>query len=196
MYANNSNVDKLLWQAFKLGDEDAYTRLYQKYVRVLFSYGKKILTDDSRVEDIVQDLFIDLWQSRTRLADVENPRFYLFSALRRRILKSLSKEPALLQDWEFTDEEVLPVSLPEEFYIIEAEDIEKQKLRLNSWLKSLPVRQYEVLMLRYYQDFSYPEIAAILSINEQSVRNLITRALEKLRQLTLHLLIALILSFF
>ncbi|MCE6988552.1 RNA polymerase sigma factor [Dyadobacter sp. CY323] len=196
MYSTNSSADKLLWQAFKLGDEDAYTRLYQKYVRVLFSYGKKILTDDSRVEDIVQDLFIDLWQSRARLADVENPRFYLFSVLRRRILKSLSKEPAILQDWEFTDEEILPVSLPEEFYIIEAEGIEKQKHHLDTWLKSLPVRQYEVLMLRYYQDFSYQEIAAILSINEQSVRNLITRALEKLRQLTVQMLIVLILSFF
>ena len=176
--------DKLTWQAFRLGDEAAFTALYQRHVRVLFSYGRKILHDDAAVEDLIQDLFIDLWQTRERLSDVDSPKFYLFRALRRRIHKSLS--PTLLQSWESTSEEILPVTLPSEFYIIEEEDNQKQKDNLNFCLKSLPLRQYEVLVLRYYQDFSYSEISEILAINEQSVRNLIQRAVLKLRQLSIH----------
>ncbi|MCE7042593.1 RNA polymerase sigma factor [Dyadobacter sp. CY312] len=194
---STTNDDKLLWQAFLLGDEVAFTTLYQRHVRVLFSYGKKLLSDEDAVEDLIQELFIDLWQTRSRLSQVESPRFYLFRSLRRRIHKSLSPANTTTQNWECITEETLPVTLPQEFYIIEEEDVQHQKDSLNYWLKNLPIRQYEVLMLRYYQDFSYAEISEILSINEQSVRNLIQRGVSKLRQLSLHnILLVLLFNFF
>jgi len=194
--ASTHSEDKVLWQAFKQGDENAFTILYHKYIRVLYSYGKKLIADEEAVEDIVQDLFIDLWQSRSRLADVESPKFYLFRALRRRIHKSLSGNRSHDQRWENLDEGIHPVTLPKEYEIIEAESFQKQKDELNIWLKNLPERQYEVLMLRYYQDFSYAEISEILSINEQSVRNLLQRAVLKLRQLTISLLFTSLFLFF
>jgi len=189
--------DKALWQAFRLGDEEAYSALYLRYVGILFAYGKKLMTDEAAVEDLIQDLFIDLWQSKSRLAEVDSPKFYLFAALRRRISKSQSPANRLGQSWEFTNEEILPVTLPKEFYIIEEEDSQKQKENLSSNLKNLPLKQYEVLMLRYYQDFSYSQISEILSIHEQSVRNLVQRAVLKLRQLSIHaVLLSLLLPFF
>jgi len=187
--------DKTLWKAFKQGDSDAFTMLYQKHVRVLYSYGKKLTADEDTVEDAIQDLFIDLWQSREKLADVESPKFYLFRALRRRLHKSQVSQYQL-QSWDDADDRIHPVSLPMEYEIIEAEISQKQKNELNAWLKNLPVRQYEVLMLKFYQDFSYEEIALILTINEQSVRNLLQRAVLKLRQLTISLLIPFLFLFF
>ncbi|MBO9613218.1 MAG: sigma-70 family RNA polymerase sigma factor [Dyadobacter sp.] len=178
--------DRILWQRFRLGDEEAFTLLYQRYVRVLYSYGKKLITDEAIVEDLVQDLFIDLWQSRSRLADAESPRFYLFRSLRRRIHRNCNGR--FNEPWDLIDEEFHPVSLPKESEIIESEQSQKQKDELDTWLKSLPGRQYEVMMLRFYQDFSYSQISQILTINEQSVRNLVQRAVSKLRQLTISLL--------
>jgi RNA polymerase sigma factor (sigma-70 family) len=177
--------DKILWQAFKRGDELAFATLYQRYVRVLYAYGKKLTAENGTIEDLVQDLFIELWQSRERLADAESPKFYLFRSLRRKIHKSALTSLSSGQSWELTDEGILPVALPKEFEIIEAEGSQKQKDELESWLKNLPPRQHEVLTLRYYQNFSYAEISEILSIHEQSVRNLAQRAVLKLRQLTL-----------
>lgn len=191
------NDDKLLWQAFRLGDEVAFTSLYQRHVRVLYSYGKKLLSDEDAVEDLIQDLFIDLWQNRERLSEIESPRFYLFRALRRRIYKALPANHPTAHNWETMPDDLLPVTLPEEYYIMEAENSHKQQQHLTLWLKALPVRQYEVLMLRYYEDFSYQEIAEILSIHEQSVRNLVQRAVLKLRQLSLHnILLVILLNFF
>ncbi|WP_229216554.1 RNA polymerase sigma factor [Dyadobacter sp. 3J3] len=187
--------DKMLWLAFKEGDERAFTTLYHKYVHVLYGYGKKLISDQEAVQDIVQELFIDIWQSRSRLSDVESPKFYLFRALRRRIHKSLNGKH-INQNWDNIDEGIHPVDLPKEYQIIEQEDFQRQKEELDSWLKSLPERQYEVLMLRYYQDFTYTEISEILSINEQSVRNLIQRAVLKLRHLTISTLFAGIFLFF
>ncbi|ACT92708.1 RNA polymerase sigma factor [Dyadobacter fermentans] len=177
------NDDKVLWQRFRQGDEEAFTALYQRYVRVLYSYGKKLATEDAVIEDLVQDLFIDLWQSRSRLADAESPRFYLFRSLRRRIHKAGNGR--FNERWEYIDEGFHPVELSKESEIIESEQFQKQKDELDAWLKSLPGRQYEVLMLRYYQDFSYSQISEMLTINEQSVRNLVQRAVSKLRQLTI-----------
>ncbi|MCF2443009.1 sigma-70 family RNA polymerase sigma factor [Dyadobacter sp. CY345] len=188
--------DKLLWQTFKRGDEDAFTTLYQRYVRVLYAYGKKLIADEETVEDMVQDLFIDLWQSRARLADVESPKFYLFRSLRRRIHKHQTGKLQNIQCWENVEEGIHPVSFPKEYEMIEAESFQKQKDDLNLWLKNLPVRQYEVLMLKFYQDFNHEEIAEILSINEQSVRNLLQRAVLKLRQLTISLLFTGLFLFF
>ncbi|MBE9461073.1 RNA polymerase sigma factor [Dyadobacter subterraneus] len=187
--------DKVLWQAFKQGDEVAFTTLYHRYVHVLYGYGKKLISDEEAVQDMVQELFIDIWQSKSRLADVDSPKFYLFRALRRRIHKSVNGNHHS-QRWENIDEGIHPVDFPKEYEIIEEEDFQRQKDELNSWLKSLPVRQYEVLMLRYYQDFSYSEISEILSINEQSVRNLIQRAVLKLRHLTTSIIFAGIFLFF
>lgn len=176
--------DKLVWQAFKLGDKDAFSLLYQRYVRVLLSYGRKISQDEQAVEDAVQDLFFDLWQSRSRLSDVESARFYLFRSLRRKIHKSIRPDQGLSDSWEIADETILPISPAQETELINAEIAQWQTDDLQAKIKSLPLRQYEVLMLYYYQDFSYEQIASILGINQQSVRNLLQRALHKLRQLT------------
>ncbi|GAB3929028.1 RNA polymerase sigma factor [Larkinella terrae] len=174
--------DKTLWQAFKRGDETAFALLYERYVRVLFSYGKKITDDEQAVEDAVQDLFVDLWQSRSRLSDVDSARFYLFRSLRRKIHKSIRPDQLLSERWETTDELLLPVSHAAETEVINAELLQIQTADLQAKLKSLPLRQYEVLMLYYYQDFTYSQIATILGVNEQSVRNLLQRALHKLRK--------------
>jgi len=184
----------MLWQRFRQGDEEAFTLLYQRYVRVLYSYGKKLIADEAVVEDLVQDLFIDLWQSRSRLADAESPRFYLFRSLRRRIHRACNGR--FNERWDFVDEEFHPIALPKESEIIESEQTQKQKDELDAWLKSLPGRQYEVMMLRFYQDFSYSQISEILTINEQSVRNLVQRAVSRLRQLTISVVISGLILFF
>jgi RNA polymerase sigma factor (sigma-70 family) len=182
MSYSGSTDDKTVWRAFKQGDEAAFSVLYQRYVRVLFSYGKKLSRDEQAVEDAVQDLFVDLWQSRSRLGDVDEARFYLFRSLRRKIHKSIRPDQIASESWETTDELLLPTSPAQETEVINAEVLQIQTADLQARMKSLPLRQYEVLMLYYYQDFSYAQIAAILSINEQSVRNLLQRALHKLRQ--------------
>jgi RNA polymerase sigma factor (sigma-70 family) len=186
--------DKVLWQRFRQGDEEAFTLLYQRYVRILYSYGKKLIADEAVIEDLVQDLFIDLWQSRSRLADAESPRFYLFRSLRRRIHKACNG--SLNERWEHIDEDFHPVTLSKESEIIESEQFQKQKDELEGWLKSLPGRQYEVMILRFYQDFSYSQISEILVINEQSVRNLVQRAVCKLRQLTVQVIVLGLMAFF
>ncbi len=173
--------DKILWDRLKGGEVSALGQLYERYVRVLYSYGKKIGHYDKLVEDSIQDLFVDLWQSRERLGEVETARFYLFRSLRRRLYKSSLKKEALGEEIDESFPAIGQALSQEEAIILE-EQSERNAQLLNDLIRNLPVRQSEALLLYYYQDFTYEEIASLMAINEQSARNLVQRALHKLKK--------------
>ncbi|GAB3921244.1 RNA polymerase sigma factor [Larkinella terrae] len=177
--------DQLYWNRFRNGEEVAFSWLYQRYVRVLYSYGMKINRDSNLVEDAIHDMFTDLWRTRSQLAEAESVRFYLFRSLRRKIHRSLRPEVENSQPFNAETEHWQPTLASVEANMISDEEIALQSARLKSWLTYLPARQYEALILRYYQEFSYAEIAAIMNISEQGARNMIQKALHTLRRLAL-----------
>jgi RNA polymerase sigma-70 factor (ECF subfamily) len=65
---------------------------------------------------------------------------------------------------------------------VEKEGSDQQLERLKRYLNNLSPRQYEAIVLRFYDEMSYADIAAVMEVNEQSVRNLVQRGLEHLRQ--------------
>ena len=183
MYTLDHIDDSLLWKAFIKGDDHAFTQLYDRYVRILYSYGLKMQPKPAIVEDAVQDLFVDLWRLRSGLSETDSVKFYLFRALRRRLHKSLRPEELPMHDSPDDFSAYMGVEPSFEDVLVTSELAEQKLEKLQHWLDKLPIRQQEALLLRYYQDFSYIEIAALFSITEQSARNLVQKALHKLRQL-------------
>ncbi len=59
--------------------------LYKSHIEILYRYGHKLTTDTQLVEDSIQDMFIELWNSRKRLSDTDSIKYYLFRILRRKI---------------------------------------------------------------------------------------------------------------
>src|SRR3989337_3604546 len=80
------------WYAFKAGDKEAFSRIYHQHVNALLKYGYKIHKNRSLVEDCVQDLFIELWKTRTNLSDTTSIKFYLFQAVRCKIIRKINQE--------------------------------------------------------------------------------------------------------
>lgn len=174
--------DNIVWRRLKSGNRDALAQLYQRYVRVLYSYGKKITLDEKLIEDSIQDLFVDIWQSRERLSDLETARFYLFRSLRRRIAKVKTRDVTqAISEHEMHN--AAPIIDSHETAIILQEESENTSHYVNHLIQNLSGRQEEAIILYFYQDLNYDEIAEILSINEQSARNLIQRALIKMRNI-------------
>ncbi len=142
----------------------------------------KIVRDPDLVEDAIQDLFTDLWRTRSQLGEARSVRYYLFRSLRRKIHRSVKPDTnRLSEDLPELGEAALPI----ESEIIGEEELMLDKARLKAWLKQLPARQYEALMLRFYQDLSYQEIAQIMNISEQGARNMIQKSLYTLRRIAL-----------
>lgn len=175
--------DHDLWQRIRVGDEQAFTTIFEKYHRTLYNYGSKLSTNSSLVEDAVQDVFIDIWRLRNNLTEnVTSVKFYLYRALRRRIHVALDKFPSMEEISELDDEDTPANHTHSEAILIEAESSSARAKRIQELLAQLPERQLEALTLRYFDEFSIDEIAEIMSVNEKSVRNFIYKALTSLRQ--------------
>ncbi|TPG71851.1 RNA polymerase sigma factor [Hymenobacter nivis] len=86
---------ELLWQQFKRGDWEAYTKLYNQNIKLLTNYGHKFTRDRTLIEDTAQDLFIKLWASRASLGTPLSVKNYLYKALRSILFRKLEARARL-----------------------------------------------------------------------------------------------------
>ncbi|WP_225309674.1 RNA polymerase sigma factor [Larkinella humicola] len=177
--------DSLLWNALKQGDRRAFAELYERYYRILYNYGYKLLPDAALVEDAIQDLFVDLWRIQQNLAEAESVKFYLFRSLRRKIHRLSEKENRFLS----IDQAAFPLQTDTtpEHQFTDGEQEQQLTRQLTQALKQLPERQLEVVTLRFYENFKTSEIAAIMGITDKSVRNTLHKAMSHLRENTRYL---------
>ncbi len=181
---DSQDLEKDLWQEIKKGNKEAFNCIiYQNYA-LLFNYGQKIYNDSSTVEDCIQELFIYVWEHRSGLSDVKAVKAYLLLSLRRRLINHLTawNKKRVHGDSYLTHSELGITFSHEEFVIRNEEKTEVQK-RLSSALNNLSDRQKEAIYLKYYSKLSYDEIAKVMEMENQSVANLLRRALQSLRKL-------------
>jgi len=131
------------------------------------------------VKDLIQELFVKLWERRESIGDVVNVKAYLLVSLRNELIHA-SKNNRLSDST--LSEKVEPFILAAEDFMIIEEDSKELKLRLVAVLNKLSDRQREVIMLRFYHSLSFEELAEVMEMNTQSVRNLLFRALEHIRK--------------
>jgi RNA polymerase sigma factor (sigma-70 family) len=175
----NEYSDELLWLQVKVSDKLAFERLLAKFYQPLFQYGSKLTTDIELTKDCLQDLFLDIWEKRKKINEVDCVKAYLFMAFRNNLRRRIKKEMFLgeLSDKnDFSDESLSP----ELSYILE-ETQNWESTKLKKTISLLPERQKEALYLRFYEGLSYDEIAEIMQLNHQAVANYIHYALQKLR---------------
>ena len=171
-------TDSNLWDEFKKGSKVAFSEIYQKYAASLLSYGSRITSDNSLVEDCVQDLFIEIWASRERLSRTTSIKFYLFKALRFKIYRNINRATA-------TDplDGYLAVleSASGEDLMIEADGESLQLRQLKESFEKLPLRQKEAINLRYFHCFSNDEVSQIMGISYNSACKCIYAGLKTLK---------------
>ena len=151
----------------------------------MISYGTSLLPQKEKVQDCVQEVFVEIWLYRQNL----NPRVvvkaYLISCVRKRIARlhqrdRIFRDSTQLDDRSNTIEFLLDFTVEDR--LIANEEIARQTRQLNQRLNALTARQRETLYLRYHQGLSIEEIAEVLEINNQSVSNLLHRSLRQLRR--------------
>lgn len=170
----STEENALLWELFKQGDWNAYTALYNAYFKILNNYGHKFTKDVNLIEDAVHDLFIKLWTNRNNLGVPLSVKNYLFKSLRSIIFRKMQNQQ------RFTDiEEDYPFSFEVSFdHVVIANEEEQQlKQKIKTVINTLPPRQQEIIYLRFYEGFDYPEIADLMGININSTYKLLYKAL-------------------
>ncbi|MFY0625700.1 MAG: sigma-70 family RNA polymerase sigma factor [Reichenbachiella sp.] len=174
-------TDAEVWQQLKSGDRGALDFIFNQYVEVLILYGNKFTPDTFLVEDSIQDIFINLWNKRKSISDTDAIKPYLLTSLRRKIIKAVSgKRIVIDKDFEIDSYNFLIEYSAEERLV--NNQMDKQTLtNLSKVLNNLSQKQREIIYLKYYSKLNNFEIASVMSINYQSARNLIHKALKNMR---------------
>jgi RNA polymerase sigma factor (sigma-70 family) len=166
------------WRKFLSGDREALGSIFRQYFSDLVAYGTKITGSDDLAKDQIQELFARLWERRSMLGDVKNVRVYLLISLKNDLL---SKKRRDCKTEMLNDQNAL-FAISSEDFIIEREQERELAGKVASSLARLTARQREVIYLRFYMNLDFPQLAEVLDMNIQSVRNLLFRTLEKIRK--------------
>lgn len=195
---HNADQPVDVWNKFVSGNTICFEKVFTRYYKQMYGYGLKLCNQPELVEDCIQELFQTIWERRKELTHIDSPNVYLFVSLRRSILRQLKQQDKFKDRLDTVDESTA-IRFGMEEIIIRDESKREQQKALHEALNQLSSRQKEVLYLHFYNGMSYGEIEQILSINRQSVRNYMYRAMETLRTIldteVMKLVISLMLSF-
>lgn len=183
-HSNNPQThlnDRELWHAFREGDKQAFAKMYQTYLDVLFNYGMKVVPDRNLVKDALQELFIELWKGRQNLSETDQIKYYLYKAFRRKLIRDAQMQRKYRADAS-ADVHSDAVVFPKEQAIISEEVSRQRKALVKKALSKISIRQQEVLNLLYYDNYSYEEVSQIMGINVKSVYTIAWKAASALRK--------------
>jgi RNA polymerase sigma factor (sigma-70 family) len=180
---SENQLETNLWLQFKNGNRNAFAEIYKIHINSLLAYGAKLCNDEGILKDNIQDLFIELWNGRENLANVECAKFYLIKSLRYKLIRAEKKRQLQISTDSISDENIykrVEVSVDSE--IIEKETRNSQINTVRKAINILSKRQQEVIQLRFYQGFSNEQIAELMQMNYQSVSNLIYSSLCRIKK--------------
>lgn len=162
----------------KEGDRDAFEYLYRNYCSKVYQFTRLYITSTHDAEEIVQEVFLKLWEAHHLLDETKSFSGFLF-IITRNIIFNLSRKSFNESFYKFTILE----TLEEESYNLE-EELEASDLReyINNLIETLPERQQEIFKLSRNHQLTYKEIAAQLNISEKIVEHNISNTLKFLKK--------------
>ena len=158
-----------------------FEEVYAKEVDSLFKYCALRVSSKTQAMDIVQDVFIELWQVYQKGEEVKNDRALLFTILRNRIIDWYRKKKALSLDSMMEKRDGEPSFEPRDIKAEESIVFSAESKRAVEAINTLDDTYREVLYLRLIEDLTPEEIGSVLDLNANTVSVRITRGLEKLR---------------
>ncbi|MFK5959587.1 MAG: sigma-70 family RNA polymerase sigma factor [Lutibacter sp.] len=195
---NQKTLEIRLWGKLKKGDITALGDLYDQYIDILFSYGMQLTNNKNHVMNCIHDLFLDLYKYKSKLAKIDNVKYYLFKSLKRKIFKKVNTKLVLTKDnylIENSSEKGIYSKSFEEV-LIASEQVSERSIKLAEALNFLTERQKQALFLRFTEDRPYEEIAELLNVSVQTSRTTIYRAIKVLRNRLISLVFSVVFLFF
>ncbi len=168
-------TDNELLESIQLDDKLSFEQIYKRYWRGLYVYAFNILREREICEDIVQEIFVELW---TRRHDVEinslssylyrSVKFQIFNSFRRSKYKKLliEKFDSIIRQYNF-----------DELY-----DKKELKDHINTAISKLPGQRQKIFRMSKHDGLSNKEISENLNISLQTVKNQISESLKFIRK--------------
>ena len=179
----------IVLEELKNKNETVYKNVFERYYKELVVYAHNFLYDQLASEDVVQEVFIVLWENAKVLDIKTSLKAYLYAMVRNRCLNYL-KSLKITNDLNIIDLNSMLV-LDEELDLISEEEKNILYQQIIKIIDTLPESMQKVFKLKFIENYSYNEIAADLDISVNTVKTQLQRAKLKISQ-SLVVIIALI----
>lgn len=167
--------DELLVKLLRVGEQDAFEEIYRRYWQKLLRSAQFKLRSKETIEEILQDLFISLWEKREKVL-IENLEAYLNTSLRYLIINQIKKQ--ILQE-KFIEYSLKKNELTDD--VDESVAFNELSVAIEKAIEQLPEKTQQIFRLNRLEYKSVKEIAVLLETPERTVEYHITQALKALR---------------
>lgn len=181
--------DRELLSLIAFDDVTAFKKLYHRYWDVLIRQANAKLRDISASEDLVQDLFVELWNKRKTITVHTSVKNYLFTAVKYQVYRIIDEQYRSTN----LEEALVDVCEEERGEVLAFEELYQQ---IEVVIERLPKRQREIFRLSKFGQLSAREIAQRLNIAPQTVNNKIHQSLSFIKAELKHFILMLILCWF
>jgi RNA polymerase sigma-70 factor (family 1) len=174
--------EQALLRDLRKGDEKAFAVLFDMYKHKLFSFITDITRSEEQAKDLVQDVFLKIWNTKEDLPEIDNLGSFIFRVAQNKAidqLRSFASRKIERMNKEFSDDRIF-------------DDPYKQLFRreidgvLKEAIDHLPPQQRKIFILSKEQGFSQAEIAAQLNLSISTIQNHMRQALINMRQYLSH----------
>lgn len=167
--------DELLVKLLRVGEQDAFEEIYRRYWQKLLRSAQFKLRSKETIEEILQDLFISLWEKREKVL-IENLEAYLNTSLRYLVINQIKKQ--ILQE-KFVEYSLKKNELTDD--VDESVAFNELSIAIEKAIEQLPEKTQQIFRLNRLEYKSVKEIAVLLETPERTVEYHITQALKALR---------------
>ena len=169
--------DAELFALVKAGDDRAFAEIYDRYWELLFRHARRMVKDDNLAQDIVQDVFISLWDKIGQMDLRLSVSSYLYASVRNKILNLIERDKVRNNYLESMTA-----------FISHGENITDHRVRermlkekIEQEVSLLPAKMKQVFEMSRKDNMSHKEIAETLSISDKTVKKQMSNAIKILR---------------
>ena len=182
------NLDEELLEGLTQGDDTAFSEIFKKYSSHLYHAAYNLFRNKEACEDMVQELFIDLWEKRGNL-QIRSLKSYLYVSIKNRALM-------VIRSGKLTIDDSVLLELCSKYYADQQIIAKELSELLDSSINKLPKKCQEIFKLSRESNLSNKEIAERLNISVKTVENQMTIALSRLKNSSKEFLAILVALYF
>lgn len=169
--------ERELIKRLKLDDQTAFELIFRFYYSGLVIFSKQITNNGEDAEEMVQDFFVQLWENRRKINEVETLKPYFFTSIKNKSLNHLKRRGVEQKIHDYIKKQVEKNILYDPDIYVTSE-LQEQITRA---IDGLPERCREIFVMSRLRGFSNDEIAENFDISKRTVETQISKALRILR---------------
>ena len=169
--------EKELLPLIASGDEQAFSAIVDHYWQKIYTVSLTFVKSTHVAEDVVQEVFLKVWEKRATIENVENFNSWLFIIARNTIISIMrKKEPSIIAQGNLFPE--LPHIHPATDAAVQLKELQEI---INRGIESLPEQQQRIYRMSREQELSHEEICHQLGLARSTVKNNLVKTLNFLR---------------